>query len=248
MENNRKRNVLVTGSSRGIGYGIAMEFAKAGDNVMLNCVCDKNTLEKSVNELKNVSEGEILGYMADVSDYGACKKMFENFTSRFGQVDILVNSAGKEHFGLYQEMDGSHIDEVVKANLHTVMYPVHVVLPSMIGQKSGAIINISSIWGISGASCEVVYSAAKAGVVGFTKSLAKELAPSGIRVNAIACGAFETRMNDRLCVNEKEMFLSQIPLGRFGKTQEAGKLAVFLASEGAAYITGQVINLDGGFL
>ena len=244
----KSRNILVTGSSRGIGFGIASAFAQLGDNVVLNCVKDEATLFDSVEKLRVVSDGDIVGFMADVSDYETCKKIIDYIFARFGQLDILVNNAGKEYFGLFQEMGKSSIDEITGLNLNTVMYPTHIVLPSMIRQKSGVIINISSVWGVSGASCEVVYSAAKAGVVGFTKSLAKELAPSGIRVNTIACGAFETRMNERLNVNEKEIFLADVPLGRFGKPHEAGALAVFLASEGAGYITGQVINLDGGFL
>ena len=244
----KKRNVLVTGSSRGIGFGIAEAFAKLGDNVVLNCIKNETKLSESVEALRSVSDGTVEGYIADVSDYWACKTMFGKIFGLFGHLDVLVNNAGKEHFGLFQDMDKNTIDEISRLNLNAVLYPAHIVLPSMIRQKSGVIINISSVWGISGASCETVYSAAKAGVIGFTKSLAKELAPSGIRVNVIACGAFETRMNERLSVNEKEMFLEDVPLGRFGNVQEAGALAVFLASEGAGYITGQVINLDGGFL
>ena len=248
MKNKAGRNVLVTGSSRGIGYGIARAFAQTGDNVMLNCIQDRAGMERAVEELQGISTGMISGIMSDVSDYGSCKSMFENFNRQFGQMDILVNNAGKGYFGLFQDMDENSIDEVIKSNLCSVMYPTHFALPIMLLQKSGVILNISSIWGVSGASCEAVYSAAKAGIIGFTKALAKELGPSGVRVNCIACGAFDTRMNDRLSAVEKEMFLSEIPLGRFGELHEAGELAVFLASEGAGYITGQAINLDGGYL
>jgi 3-oxoacyl-[acyl-carrier protein] reductase len=135
---------------------------------------------------------------------------------------------------------------ILAANLLSVMNASHCAIPHMVRAKAGCIINISSIWGISGASCEAVYSAAKAGVNGFTKALAKELAPSGIRVNAIACGAFDTRMNNHLSPQEKIAFANQIPLGRFGTPHEAGNLALFLASHNAAYLTGQVIPLDGG--
>jgi len=245
MEN---RAVLVTGSSRGIGLGIARAFAANGDKVVLNGREDLAKLENSVAELKAEfpANKNIMGILADLSDYTACEKLIRKTEAAFGKVDVLVNNAGAAFFGLFSDMEPTDIQKVLADNLQTAFNISHLVIPAMVKEKSGCILNTSSVWGISGASCEVVYSAAKAGVIGFTKALAKELAPSGIRVNAIACGAFETRMNDRLSDEEKNAFTEEIPLGRFGYPHEVGDLAVFLASEKAAYITGQVIALDGG--
>jgi 3-oxoacyl-[acyl-carrier protein] reductase len=235
-----KRNVLITGSSRGIGFAIAKAFAATGDNIILNCKQDAEQLKKAVAEL-----GErAIGFCADVSDYDACAHMIANAPA----IDVLINNAGAAHFGLFTDMQPQEIQGIFAANLLSAANASHLVIPKMVREKKGCIINITSVWGITGASCEAAYSAAKAGVIGLTKSLAKELAPSNIRVNAIACGAFETRMNDRLSPQEKNAFAENIPLGRFGTPQEAGELAVFLASNAASYITGQVIPIDGGIV
>lgn len=240
------KTVLVTGSSRGIGFAIAKAFALQGNNVVINCRKDVEQLEKAVDELKAV--GQAIGICANVSDYAACAEMFEKAEAAFGQVEVLVNNAGEACFGLFGEMTPSEIQEIIAANLFSAINASHIAIPKMVRSKSGCIINITSIWGITGASCEAVYSTAKAGVIGLTKSLAKELAPSNIRINAIACGAFETRMNERLSKQEKNAFTESIPLGRFGNPAEAGDLAVFLASSAASYLTGQIVPLDGGVL
>jgi len=234
--------VLITGSSRGVGFGIARQFAKAGYSVVINGREDKERLEAAVRELQESFGCHVTGVCADVSDYAAAKEML----THVGDIDVLVNNAGASYFGLFGEMNPGEINKVLADNLNTTINMSHLVVPSMVRAKKGCIINISSIWGISGASCEVMYSAAKAGVIGFTKALAKELAPSGVRVNAIACGAFDTRMNDRLTTEERDAFINEIPLGRFGNLNEAGDLAVFLASDKASYLTGQTIALDGG--
>jgi 3-oxoacyl-[acyl-carrier protein] reductase len=237
------RTVLITGSSRGIGLAIAKEFAACGCRIILNCREDETRLEAAIAEIPGA-----IGFRADVSDYAECADLFAKAEAAFGPVEILVNNAGAAYFGLFSEMKPLEMQAVVSSNLLSAMNASHCAIPNMVRAKAGCIINVSSIWGISGASCEAAYSAAKAGVNGFTSALAKELAPSGIRVNAIACGAFETRMNARLSPEEKNAFAEEIPLGRFGKPAEAGSLAVFLASEKAAYLTGQVIPLDGGFV
>ncbi|MCL2200017.1 MAG: SDR family oxidoreductase [Defluviitaleaceae bacterium] len=231
------KKVLITGSSRGIGYAIAQSFTK-NDKVILNCREDEAQLKKAMAELN------CEGYVADVSNYAVCQEMLD----KIGEIDVLINNAGISHFETFDQMTHAEIMESINANLMTAINTSHLVIPSMIRKKSGCIINISSIWGICGASCEAVYSAAKAGINGLTRALAKELAPCGIRVNAIACGVFETRMNERLSAQEKNAFAEEIPMGRFGNPQEAGELAVFLASDKASYITGQIIALDGGFL
>jgi len=240
--------VLVTGSSRGIGFGIAEAFAKNGDIVVLNGREDAGQLAMSVENLQNRFGGNVIGFCTDLSDYTAAQEMFAKIEAAYGHVDVLVNNAGAAHFGLFSDMSPDEMSRVLADNLHTTLNTSHLAIPHMVRAKTGCIINITSIWGVCGASCEVVYSAAKAGVIGLTKALAKEVGPSGVRVNAIACGAFETRMNDRLTAEEMAEFTGQIPLGRFGKPQEVGDLAVFLASDKASYLTGQVISLDGGVI
>ena len=239
--------VLITGSSRGIGFGIARAFASQGDTVILNGR-DDSQLATAVQQLQNSYDSNIIGTRADLSDYISAKAMFVKIEKTYGPINVLVNNAGTAHFGLFSDMSPDCITEVLANNLQTAINASHLAIPHMVRATAGCIINISSIWGVVGASCEVVYSAAKAGVIGFTKALAKEVGPSGVRVNAIACGAFETRMNDRLTAEEKADFVDVIPLGRFGMPHEVGDLAVFLASKKAEYLTGQVIALDGGII
>jgi len=237
---------LVTGSSRGIGFGIASSFAKQGHTVVLNGKSDEARLVSAVEELKKNYGCNATGFLTDVSNYNNVYDMFAKIEGLYGGVDVVVNSAGVAHFGLFSQTPCGKIDQIIQNNLHASLYVSQLAIPYMVRAKIGSIINITSVWGLMGASCEVAYSAAKAGIIGFTKALAKELAPSGVRVNAIACGAFETRMNDCLTTEEKAAFIESIPLGRFGELHEVGELAAFLASENAAYITGQVISLDGG--
>ena len=239
------RVVLVTGSSRGIGLGIAKSFAALGDTVILNGREDSATLAASVDEI-NKAGGNAHGLIADLSDYEKARAMFTHIKARYGPVEILVNNAGAAHYGLFSDMSLGEIQGVLASNLNTTVNASHLAVPDMVRAKAGCIINITSVWGIAGASCEVMYSAAKAAVIGFTKALARELGPSCVRVNAIACGAFDTRMNAQLTCEEKGAFMEDIPLGRFGCPSEAGALAVYMA--GAAYLTGQVVPLDGGLI
>ena len=241
-DNVRSRTVLVTGSSRGIGLAVAREFSALGDKVVVNGRVDGKRLVAAVKEIPGS-----VGFLADMSDYGRACEVFKEVKEKLGPVEVLVNNAGMEHFGLFSDTVPEDWAEIMGHNFNTVLNATHLAIPDMIKAKRGVIINISSIWGNTGASCEGVYAASKGAVNTFTKSMAKELGPSGIRVNAIACGAVETRMNDRLSQEECDDFIENIPLSRLGTPEEVGKLVCFLASEDASYLTGQIIGLDGGY-
>jgi len=173
--------------------------------------------------------------------------MFDEITGAYGRLDAIVNNAGVSHVGLLQTMDAVKIDETIGVNLTGAVYCSKFAAAIMVNQKSGSIVNISSVWGGAGASCEAAYSASKGGVNALTQALAKELGPSGVRVNAVACGAVETGMNDWLTRDERECLINEIPLRRFGQPKEIAKLVYFLANDGA-YVTGQIINADGGMI
>ncbi len=239
------KTVFITGSSRGIGQAIAFSFAKAGCNIVLNASQSKEALEETAQKLKR-EHIPVLALLGDASDYDTCKEMFHTIESAFGAVDILINNAGIAHIGLFTDMAPAQWQRLIGVNLYSVFNCTHIAVPSMVRKKRGSILNISSIWGNAGASCEAVYSASKGGVNSFTKAMAKELGPSGIRVNAIACGVIDTQMN--ACFNEEErkLLAEEISLMRFGTPEEVAKLALFLADDDAAYLTGQIITLDGG--
>lgn len=242
---NERKTVLVTGSSRGIGKAVAESFAVNGFNVVLNCVNNVTLMDEAVLQLKKINEN-VIGIRCDVSDYSQAKKMFEQIEQKFGSVDILVNNAGVSYVGLFNEMEICDARRITEANFYSVMNCSHIAVSQMIRAQQGVILNMSSIWGNVGASCEAVYSASKGAINSFTKALAKELAPSGIRVNAIALGACDTEMNSFLSAEEKQAFCEQIPAGRFCSVLEASELAFFLCSDKAKYLTGQVVTLDGG--
>jgi 3-oxoacyl-[acyl-carrier protein] reductase len=239
--------VLVTGASRGIGRDIALEFAKAGAALALNYSKDEEGILKTLEEIKSIGV-YAEKFKTDVRDYKSVCYMIKSIEERFGKLDVLVNNAGISKVSLFIDMDEEEINEVIDINLKGMVNCSHAALKCMIKRKLGSIINISSIWGSCGASCEVVYSATKGGVNSFTRAIAKEMGPSGIRVNAIAPGVINTSMNDFLSIDEKNELMEQIPLMRFGKGSDVAKLAAFLASDEAAYITGQIITIDGGLL
>lgn len=238
--------VLITGSSRGIGRAVALAFAKRGYNLVLNCVTNFEKLLEVKQEAEDLG-ARCLAIQADVGSWENCKRMFQEIEAVFGSVDLLINNAGISRIGLLQDMEPSEWDRLISSNLTSVFYCSKLAIPGMVKKQAGKIINISSVWGICGASCEAAYSASKGGVNALTKALAKELAPAGIQVNAIACGAIDTEMNGFLSPEEHETLLEEIPAGRMGTPEEVAALALQLA-DGSAYLTGQVIQLDGGWI
>ncbi|MDD3394247.1 MAG: SDR family oxidoreductase [Clostridia bacterium] len=239
------KTVFITGSSRGIGQAIAFAFAKAGCNIILNASQSKEALFAMEKTLRH-DNIPVLALLGDVSEYDTCKKMFHAIEETFGNVDILINNAGISHIGLFTDMTPQEWQRLMAVNLNSVFNCTHLAVPAMVRNKKGSIINISSMWGENGASCEAVYCASKGGINSFTRAMAKELGPSGIRVNAIACGVIETQMNACFDEQERQALTEEIPLMRFGTVEEAANLALFLAAEGSSYLTGQVITLDGG--
>lgn len=239
--------VLITGGSRGIGRSIALEFARCGACVIINYKNNDKASEEILQKIKSKG-GYAECIKGDVSNYEFVNKMIKNIINRFGKIDILINNAGISKIGLFMDMTEDDFDSMIGVNLKGMFNTCHCVIKHMISKKSGSIINISSIWGEAGASCEVLYSASKGGVNSFTKALGKEVASSGIRVNAIQPGVIDTTMNKWLTKEEKMDLIEEIPMMRFGKGEDIAKLALFLASDDSKYITSQVITVDGGYL
>ena len=239
-----KRKVLITGASRGIGRAIAISFAKAGDDLFLTCKENIDMLEDLRQELTEECGISCSVFSCDMSDYNKVKELAD----KIGNIDILINNAGIAWMGLLTDMETSDWDSVIGSNLNSVFYTCKLFVPSMVKRQSGRIINISSVWGSVGASCEVAYSASKGGVNSFTKALAKELAPSNIQVNAIACGVIDTDMNRKhLTEEDLDRLEEEIPTGRMGDPVEVADMVLRL-SESPSYLTGQVITLDGGWI
>lgn len=239
-KNIQSKVAIVTGGSKGIGASIVTKLATNGFNVILNY----NTSFEEANKLAN-SSSNIYPFKANVSDYNEVKELVNFTINKFGRIDLLVNNAGIDLIKTINDTTLEDFDNILKTNLYSAFYTCKEVSPYMVNQKSGSIINISSIWGIVGASCESAYSISKAGLDALTKSLAKELGPSNIFVNSIAPGIIDTDMNKFLSEEEKESILSEIPLERIGKTKDIADCVLFLANTN--YITGQVIQINGGW-
>lgn len=238
---------VVTGASRGIGRGIAKELAKEGAYVVINYRENDVAAESLLEEIK----GEGLSgctYKCDVSDYKSTNCMIESILERVGKIDILVNNAGISSIGLFMDNNEEDFEEIMNTNFKSVFNTSRSIVDHMISRKQGVIINISSIWGNVGASCEVLYSASKGAINSFTRALGKELGPSNIRVNAISPGVIETEMNSWLSEEDKSDLINEIPLNRMGKAEEIGRLVSFLCSDDGAYVNAQVITIDGGML
>lgn len=247
MSDLKGKVALVTGASRGIGRGIAIELAKKGASIAINYSNDDEGAEETLKEIRKINGYGVL-IKRDISSYDNCKSMVEEIIATMGKIDILVNNAGISNIGLFMDATEEDINKIFSINLFGAMYLTKNVINNMIDRKSGAIINISSMWGDVGASCEVLYSATKGGLNSFTKALAKELAPSNIRVNAISPGVIETKMNAVFNEDERKALEEEIPLGRLGESNEIGKIAAFLCGEESSYITGQIIRADGGYI
>ena len=241
----QKKTVLVTGSGRGIGRAIALYFAKQGYNVIINGKENEDALKDTEREILNHSP--CLSFLGDVGDREIAKKIIETGIKHFGAIDIVVNNAGISYIGLLTDMSSEEWNKVIASNLTSVFHCSSLVLPHMIQRQSGRIINISSVWGNVGASCEVAYSASKGGVNAFTKALAKEVAPSHIQVNAIACGAIQTEMNQFLSEEDKESLIEEIPANRMGTAEEVAEF-VFQVSQSGEYLNGQIIQFDGAWI
>lgn len=241
------KTALVTGGSRGIGKAIVYAFANAGYNVLLNYNRSEQSAKEIVNDLTDC-KGIVEMFKADVTNRDEVDAMIEYAVKEFGGIDVVVNNAGISQVGLFTDIEEEEWKRVIDVNLTGVFNVTQSALKQgMISKKDGAIINISSIWGITGGACEVAYSASKAGVIGFTKGLAKELAPSNITVNTIAPGAIATDMIYKE-YSEKDIQIieNEIPMKRLGTPTEIANLVLYLASEDARYITGQVISPNGG--
>ncbi len=236
---------IVTGASRGIGAAIAAGLAEDGYALALSCRNKMDQLEKLADRLQKEYHVKIHIYRLDVRDTDAIREMTEDVLTWSEHIDVLINNAGVAYYGLLSDMEEKEWDEVMDTNLKSCFSTAKAVIPTMVRQKSGSIINISSVWGSCGASCEVAYSASKGGMNAFTKALAKELAPSGIAVNAISCGVIDTEMNGHLSKEEKEALREEIPADRFGIPKDVADTVRGLLQ--MSYVTGQIIGCDGGY-
>lgn len=239
---------LVTGASRGIGHETAAALAAQGWDVAVNYHRSREAAESLVQRLRQEHGVNAAAYCCDVSDAGQVAEMFRQVNSQLGWVELLVNNAGVAHQALFTDITEEEWDSLFAVDVKGIFLCCREALREMVSHKKGSIINISSIWGITGASCEVHYSAAKAAVIGLTKALAKEVGLSGIRVNCIAPGVIDTQMNRNLDETALAALREETPLGRLGSTEDIAQLAAFLASDRAGFITGQVISPNGGIV
>ena len=245
MEENKV--ALVTGGTTGIGKAIAQELAKSGFNIAINYRTETEEMQELKKEIE-ANNVKCLFVKADVSKFEETEKMAKEVIENLGKIDVLVNNAGVTKDGLIMRMKEDAFKQVIDINLVGTFNVTRNIVPYMVKQRSGRIINIASVVGLVGNAGQSNYSASKAGIIGFTKSLAKELSSRNILVNAVAPGFIETKMTDVLNETVKENILSQIPLGRMGNPSEVANVVKFLSEEDSSYITGQVINIDGGMV
>ncbi len=238
---------LITGATRGIGKQIALTFAKEGYNIAINYISENEDVENTKREIEKY---KVKCFMAkgDISNFEDCEKFVKEVIEEYGQIDVLVNNAGITRDTLLMRMKKEDFEAVIDVNLVGTFNVTKNVIPYMVKARSGRIISVASVVGIAGNAGQTNYAASKAGIIGFTKSLAKEVASRNILVNAVAPGFIQTQMTDVLKDNVKEEIAKSIPLGRMGTVQDVANVIKFLASEESSYITGQVINIDGGML
>ena len=242
-----RKTVFVTGASRGIGKEVALKYAENGYDVIINYVSDKTDVEALENEFKEKGADSLI-LKADVSNPEEVQNVVDKAIEKFGKIDVLVNNAGITRDNLLMRMSEEEFDKVLEINLKGTFLVTKAVTKYMMKKRSGSIINLSSVVGVAGNAGQCNYSASKAGIIGFTKSVAKELASRNIRANAVAPGFIETDMTAVLSDSVKESIHNQIPLKRMGSAKEVAELIYFLGSEKSSYITGQVINIDGGMV
>ena len=242
-----RKAVLITGASRGIGRAAAELFARRGYGVLINYRQDAGAAHELEKQLLD-SGADALAVQADVAQEDQVLRMMEMAVKRFGFIDVLVNNAGIASQKLFTALTTEEWRRMMAVHVDGTFHCCREVLPAMIREKRGAIVNVASIWGLSGASCEVAYSTAKAAVIGMTKALAREVGPSGVRVNCVAPGVIDTAMNAAAGADILDMLAEETPLGRIGTAQEAAQAIAYLASEEASFITGPVLTVDGGFI
>ena len=242
-----RKIALVTGASRGIGRGIALQLAREGWDVCVNYIQQREAAEAVAAQIRSIGQNA-MAVQADVADGEAVNAMVRAVETQLGPVTLAVNNAGISGQGLFQDTSDEMWDHHMAVNLGGARNVIRAVLPHMLSEKSGCIVNISSIWGLRGASCEVAYACSKAAVIGLTRSLALELAPSGIRVNCVAPGCIDTDMVKVLGSETRSMLIEETPLGRLGTPEDIAHAVAFFASDKASFLTGQVLTADGGFI
>jgi len=241
-----RKTILITGASRGIGRATALEFARTECSLILACESRKDELAATAAKARELGCKYCHTFVGDLGDPAKVHRLFGEIAVTFGGADILINNAGISKTGLLTAVTDEDWNAMVRSDLSSVFYCCRGAIPYMIKQKEGKIVNISSVWGNSGASCEAVYSAMKAGVNGLTKALARELAPSNIQVNAVAPGAVDTEMNSHLSADERHALEEDIPIGRYGSPEEIAHV-IRLVCEAPPYLTGQIITASGGW-
>ena len=241
------KNVIITGAAGGIGRAAALAFAKNGFGVLINYRTAKDAAEKLCEEI-NSQGGRAVRFKADVSVRGDVDEMTDFARRELGAIGVLVNNAGIAQQKMFCDITEQDFDRMMGVTVKGAFNCTQAALPDMVHDKSGKIINVSSMWGQTGGSCEVHYSAAKSALIGLTKALARELAPSNIQVNCIAPGVIDTDMNASLGSETLELLKEESPMGRFGTPEEVAQLMLFLAGDGSDFITGQTIGIDGAFI